>query len=317
MKRALLVGVDSYRNFSDLAGCVNDVSAMKPLLARNDDDTVNFDCITRTSEFDAISRESLIGDITELLRPGADVSLLYFAGHGQGQWDYVALCTADGTQVTPGLAFSEILGMVQRSTVGEVIVMLDCCFAGAAGGVPPLGAMVSVLRNGTSILSASRGDQTSAETPAGRGVFSSFLCGGLEGGAADVMGRVTIAGLYAYLDESFGPWDQRPVLRANVDRLHELRRCHPAVPLGHLHQLPRLFPDPMGVLPLDPSYEPTEDPRDADHEADFKVLQDCRDAKLVEVVDAPHMYGAAMGRTGCRLTQLGRHYREIVEKGRL
>jgi len=43
-------------------------------------------------------------------------------------------------------------------------------------------------------VAASRGDQTSAETAAGRGLFSTYLCGGLEGGAADVMGKTGAAG---------------------------------------------------------------------------------------------------------------------------
>jgi len=243
--------------------------------------------------------------------------LLYFAGHGAGEGNDVAVCTHDGTGMTPGVSLSQILGLVQSSPVREVIIVLDCCFSGAAGGVPQLGPDLAVLRNGVTILAASRGDQTSAETAAGRGLFSTYLCGGLEGGAADVMGKVTMAGLYAYLDESFGPWDQRPVLRANVDRLHELRRCSAAVPLEHLQRLPELFVTPDYEMPLDPSYEPEAEPAHPEHERDFAMLQACRAAKLVEPVDAEHMYFAAMQNKACRLTPLGRHYRAMVEQGLL
>lgn len=316
MKRALLVGLDQYANFNALGGCVNDVQAIEPLLARNDDGTVNFDCQARTAP-DAIARDSLIRDVQTLLGPGADVALLYFAGHGAGEGNDVAVCTYDGTTMTPGVAVSQILGYVQASPVREVIIVLDCCFSGAAGGVPQLGPDLTVLRNGVTILAASRGDQTSAETAAGRGLFSTYLCGALEGGAADVMGKVTVAGMYAYLDESFGPWDQRPVLRANVDRLHELRRCAAAVPLEHLQRLPELFTTPDLEMPLDPSYEPDADPPHAEHEKDFALLQSCRAAKLVEPVDAEHMYFAAMQYKACRLTPLGRHYRAMVDQGLL
>jgi hypothetical protein len=34
-------------------------------------------------------------------------------------------------------------------------------------------------------------------------------------------------------------------------------------------------------------------------------------------VDAPHMYHAAMGGKGCKLTVLGEHYRRLVERGQL
>jgi hypothetical protein len=166
-----------------------------------------------------------------------------------------------------------------------------------------------------SLLAASRSDQVAAETDRGR--FSTFLAGALDGGAADVVGRVTIAGVYSYLDESFGAWDQRPAFKANVDRLHELRRCRPAVPLPELRQISELFPSADHVLPLDPSYEPSSEPRDPEHERVFSTLQKYRSAKLLEPVDAEHMYFAAMESKACRLTPLGRHYRDVAEDGRL
>lgn len=317
MKRALLVGIDEYDAFSPLAGCANDVDAAVPLLARNEDGSPNFDCQKRTSATHRVSRGSLLEETDALLGPGADVALFYFAGHGAGRDTDTVLMTQDGSRATPGIALSELLAKVTDSPVGEVVVVLDCCFAGAAGGVPQLGASLAVLRQGVSVLAASRGDQTAAETGDGRGLFSTFLCGGLDGGAADVLGKVTLAGLYAYLDESFGPWDQRPVFKANVDRLHELRLCRPAVPLQELRRLDELFSQPDSEFPLDPSYEPDADPEHKEHQEVFAILQRYRAAKLVEPVDAEHMYFAAMESKGCRLTPLGKHYRHMAQGGRL
>ena len=171
------------------------------------------------------------------------------------------------------------------------------------------------------MLTASRADQTSAETPEGRGQFSSFLEGALEGGAADVLGHLTLAGLYAYLSEAFGTWSQRPMLKANVDQLQDIRRCDPAVPLTTLRKLPEWFPEPDYVFPLDPTYEPDKresglEPHPA-HEALFSQLQKCASVKLVEPVGADHMYFAAMHSQGCQLTPLGRHYRHIASEDRL
>ena len=75
----------------------------------------------------------------------------------------VSLCTGDATSASPGLAFSEVLGWVQRSKVSEIIIVLDCCFGGSAGGVPQLGDDGAHLRSGVSILAASRGDQAAVE----------------------------------------------------------------------------------------------------------------------------------------------------------
>lgn len=270
-----------------------------------------------TSDATYVSRDALLSAFGQLLAPGVDLSVLYFAGHGAEAASDVALVVQDGTTRTPGVAFSELMGLIQGSSVREIIVVLDCCFSGGAGGVPQLGGTAAALRPGVAILTASRADQTSAETLAGRGLFSTFLEGALEGGAADVVGKVTLAGLYAYLSESFGAWSQRPTLKTNVDRLEELRRCRPAVPLEELRELATLFPTPDFELPLDPSFEPTEEPPDAGNERVFGILQHCRAAKLVEPIVGDHLYFAAMASEPCRLTPLGRHYRNLAEQARL
>ena len=212
MKRALLVGIDDYDRFSGLDGCVADVDMLEPLLSRNDDDSPNFDCQKRTSATGGVTRDALLGDIDALLGGGADVALFYYAGHGAGSETDVALVTRDATPATPGIAFSQLLATVAGSSVREVVLILDCCFSGAAGGVPQLATTAATLREGVSILTASRGDQVAVEWA--HGVFSTFLGGALEGGAADVVGKVTIAGLYSYLDECCGAWDQRPAFKS-------------------------------------------------------------------------------------------------------
>lgn len=209
MKRALLIGIDHYENFGDLGGCVNDVNSLEPLLSRHEDESPNFEAQKCTSDTGGVTRDELLSALDELLAGGAEVAVLYFAGHGDDVANDVILVCEDGTNNTPGIAFSEVLTRVQNSPVGEVIVILDCCFAGVAGAIPQLGTSAAALRPGVSILMASRGDQTAAETEQGRGLFSTYLCGALEGGAADVRGLITLAGLYSYLHESFGAWDQR------------------------------------------------------------------------------------------------------------
>jgi caspase domain-containing protein len=316
LKRALLVGIDKYVNFGDLGGCENDVDAIESLLGNNDSGSPNFECQTRTTATGAVTRDQLIADLGALLAPGADIAIFYFAGHGAPRQDDVVLVTTDGTSITPGVAFSELLATVANSQVKEVIIMLDCCFSGAAGGIPQLGTSAAALRHGVSILMASRSDQTSAEV-GGRGLFSTYLCGALDGGAADVVGKVTVAGLYSYLHESFGAWDQRPVFKANVDRLQVIRECNPAVPMEELRQINTLFPTPDAVFPLDPSYEPTEEPRNEEHEAILKIFQHYRPAKLLDPVDEEHLYYACMNSTGAILTPLGRHYWHMADGHRL
>jgi hypothetical protein len=317
MKRALLIGVDSYDYTTSLSGCVNDAIAIEPLLRRDEDDTPNFDCRVLRSDIGRVDRRTILSAIDELLQPGADVALFYFAGHGESVSNDVVLVTQDGRGNDWGIPFSQLMASIQTSTVREVIVILDCCFSGSAGALTQLGTEVAALRGGVAILTASRGDQTAAETTDGRGLFSKHFCGALEGGAADVLGKVSVAGVYAYLDESFGPWNQRPTFKANLDRLHVLRTCKSAVPREELRQLPKFFTDESAEFSLDPSYEPEAEPDHPEHERDFAILQKCRAAKLVEPVGTDHMYFAAMGRKSCRLTLLGRRYWRLANENRL
>ena len=84
-----------------------------------------------------------------------------------------------------------------------------------------------------------------------------------------------------------------------------------------LRQIITLFPNADYKLPLDPSFEPTEEPRNNANEAIFSGLQKLRAARLIEPVDEEHMYYAAMNSKGCILTALGKHYWGMVKAGRI
>lgn len=313
-KRALLIGIDEYQRMPRLGGCVNDVRALQPLLKSNADGSPNFTCESRCVPGDYVGRLQMLQSLEKLLRPGCDVALFYFAGHGAEERNDVVLVAQDGAAPDLGVPMSQVLGAIQESKVPEVIVVLDCCFSGNAGQVPQIGTNVATIREGVSILTASRGDQTAAEG-LGRGQFSSGLCAALDGGAADVLGEVDVAGIFAYLSKSSGAFEQRPTLKANVDRLHTLRKCPSAVPLEDLRQLPMLFDALDTVRPLDPSYEPTHPSADRDNVARFAILQRCRSAGLVVAVGVAHLYDAAIQSKGCQLTPLGRRYWEMAKKG--
>ena len=319
MKRALLVGIDYYENFSPLYGCANDAAAMHPLLQRNEDGGLNLECRLASAKDTAtqLSRDRLKEMIKELLSGGAEFALLYFAGHGAPTDGGVALVTSDGTNSTPGITFSDILAAINKSSVAEVTVILDCCFSGGATTIEALNNGLANLRDGLSVLTASRDDQVSMETADGRGQFSTYLEGALKAGAADVLGRVNVAGLYSYLSESFGAWEQRPTFKANIDRLHDIRTCKPLVPLETLRMLTEWFPTPDFDYPLDPTYEPTANKVHHPNETIFSGLQKFRACRLVDPIGVEHMYYAAINSTGCRLTPLGKHYWSLVKAGRI
>lgn len=315
MRRALIVGIDDYPE-APLAGCVNDAHAIEALLARNQDGAVNFESKLLTSEQGVIDRATLLGEIERLFADEADVALLYFAGHGTENDLGGYLVTADASRYNEGVSLSDVLTLANNSRAHEAVIILDSCHSGHLGQVPAIDNQRASLREGVSILTASRSTQTASEE-AGSGVFTSLVCAALDGGAADVLGKVTVAAVYAYVDESLGAWQQRPLFKSHVSRLLPLRLAEPQVKVEILRRLPEWFPDPDQNFELDPSYEPEagEEHANPEHEEIFGCLQNCARAHLVVPVDQPHMYHAAINSTACQLTPLGRFYWKLANDG--
>jgi hypothetical protein len=148
----------------------------------------------------------------------------------------------------------------------------------------------------------------------------------LSGSAADICGRITPASVYSHIDQTLGPWEQRPIYKANVQTFITLRQVTPKIPLGTLRSLPEYFPDPAFIFKLDPSFEPDRKnipddfksiPVNTENTKIFQQLQQCNRHGLVQPVDAKHMYYAAINSNGCKLTALGAYYRRLAEIKRI
>ena len=139
---------------------------------------------------------------------------------------------------------------------------------------------------------------------------------GLEGGAADHLGRVTAAGLFDYTDSILGAWEQRPTFKAHISNMYPLRQCEPIISRDVLNRIVDYFPEksPHG---LTPGYEDTagNDPKLVPI---FKILQQYNRVGLVKPSKPhEHMYDAAMEGGSCYLTPWGRYYWELVKKERI
>jgi hypothetical protein len=315
IKIALLIGVDRYPT-SPLSGCEKDAQRLTEVLSRNHDQTPNFECRPILSSSGPITRSNLRQAIEELFTKPADAALFYFAGHGTVNNLGGYLVTPDAKRYDEGVSMADVLTLANNSPARERIVILDCCHSGALGQLPAVLNDAALLKEGVSILSASR-DSEKAKELNGGGVFTSLVYDALNGGAADVCGRVTVASIYAYADQALGGWDQRPLLKSHVTKLVALRTCAPAVDTSILRLLPKYFSSPQADFPLDPSYEPDAEPHDATHEEVFGHLQRLRAAHLVVPVDEEHMYYAAMHSKACRLTALGAYYWHLANSGKL
>ena len=329
MRKALIVGIDYYESISSLSGCVNDAYAVKNILERDADGTVNFatpKLITGTGPSSVVTRTYLKDSIKELFSSNADIALFYFAGHGYVEDTGGFLCTGDCSTGDDGISLSEIMILANNSPAKNKVIILDSCHSGIAGARPDL-QKIAEIKEGMTILTASTADQYALEVPeGGAGVFTNLLVDALGGAAANLTGHITPGSIYAHIDQSLGPWaGQRPMFKTNVQSFVSLRRAEPPIALADLQKLASLFPTPDYNFPLDPSYEPERSKEqmedgtipepDPAKNAVFAVLQKYVKVNLVRAVNAPHMYHAAMESKSCELTVLGEHYRRLVAQG--
>jgi len=174
-------------------------------------------------------------------------------------------------------------------------------------------------------MTASNRDEVSMEN-SGQGLSTSLFLQGLRGSAADITGRVTPAGIYAFIDQSLGAWQQRPVFKTNISHFLSIRDIEPRVPKNILRKLSQYFDSPSDEFELDPSFEFTNNPC-IQHEVVepyskeenvniFKELQLFESVGLIEPVDEDHMYFATMKSKACKLTALGLHYWKLSKDKR-
>lgn len=328
MHKALIVGIDHYEHIGGLSGCVNDAHAVKAVLERHADGTLNFptpNIMVGTAASQPVTRRDLKDAVRELFSADGEIALFYFAGHGYIEDTGGFLCASDCESGDDGLSLYEVMTMANASPARNKVIVLDSCHAGVVG-THAVARNVAEISDGVTILTASTSDQYAMEVEGGgAGVFTQLLVDALSGAAANLVGDITPGSVYAHIDQSLGPWAQRPVFKTNVKTFVSLRRAEAPIVLAELQALTTHFPTADYEFQLDPSFEPersseqAEDPAiaapDPMNTATFRTLQNYVKVNLVRPVGAPHMWHAAVQSKACELTVLGRHYWNLVNKG--
>lgn len=325
MKKALLIGINNYPSGNELYGCLEDINCVEDVIARNGDGTPNFS--VRKLEDVQNSHEAKEA-IKQLFHGDGECALLYFSGHGylnELGGEIVFPDDISNRSCYTGIKMNDILQLASDSKIRNKVIILDCCHSGCTGKYN-INNDSCHIGSGVSILTACREDESAMEC-GGHGLFTEQLCNALRGGAADFCGNITIGGIYAYIDRTFGPWQQRPTFKTNVTEFSPIKKVIPKVPLDIIRQLINLFPMMTSVHPLDPSYECTNTPvvdhkvvepyATAENVKTFKMLQKLQSIGFVEPIATDHMYFAAMESLGCRLTNLGQHYWKLVKDNQI
>jgi Caspase domain len=325
MRKALIIGIDHYTHLNSLSGCVNDAHGVKAVLERHADGTINFATprlLIGTDPNDVVEKDALKTAVRELFADDSDIALLYFAGHGYMEDTGGFLCAGDCKTGDDGFSLTELMTLASTSKAKNKVIILDSCHSGIAGSRPEARG-VAEIKDGMTILTASTAEQYAMEVPGGgAGVFTTLFIDALGGSAANLVGDVTPGSVYAHIDQSLGPWAQRPVFKTNVKTFISLRKATPPIALADLQAIPTHFPRAGYNFQLDPAYEPErfeEQKKDPNIPAPdrkktdvFAVLQRYAKVNLVRPVGTTHMWHAAMESKSCELTVLGEHYRKLA-----
>ncbi len=174
--------------------------------------------------------KSLLGtQIVARANDPRDTVVLYFAGHGMRE-RFTGSLDADGLSkyflpydasrtdlYSTALDMDEITNILRRLAPERVIVLLDSCFSGAAGGRSPLDPGAGEERTpitsefldrmargkGRVVLTASGPEESAQESAGfGHGVFTYYLLDGLRG-AADFSkdGEIDVQEIYRYVSD--------------------------------------------------------------------------------------------------------------------
>lgn len=328
-RRALLVGIDKYDVFHDLTTCVADATEMEKLLERHADGSPNYSCRLMTygkeEKTIKITIPRLREALHELFNYTGDV-LFYFSGHGSITKVGGYISTYESEPANWGIPMQEIIDLANSSAARDVLLILDCCHAGAAGYAPVLGSNdnpLAALRENVTVIAASRASEFAVEAGT-HSLFTASVLEALDGGSADHMGWVTAQSIYAYVDRGFGGWVQRPVYKSNVTDMTVVRQCAPLIERLKLHQLVELFPTMDYKFPLDPEYEPEEDEHGNLHEpvnhekvALARLFKDLRDVGLVKSTSGRQFFWVGKYGETLELTLRGREYWRLVKGKRI
>lgn len=327
-RRALIVGIDEYRDGA-LSGAVADARAISQMLAQNADSSSNYECkllLGKVGEPPKVTRSVLRNALKELFTTFRGDTLFYFSGHGVDDGPGF-LITQDYEVGDWGVSMDELLQMANECEANDSILILDCCFSGKLGNSPMFrtskGRALSVTRENLTILAASLQEQTAAEA-GGHGLFTASILNALDGGAADPMGNVSAASIYAYVDRRFGAWEQRPVYKAHTTTVSIVRQCQPLIDKADVRKLTSFFPNIASQFQLDPEYEP-EDEQGQMHEPInnqkievARLFKQYRDAGLIRPVEkGEQLYWTARHNHSIELTPRGKEYWQLVYERRI
>lgn len=211
--RALIVGIDNYKNASPLSYAVSDASEVRDVLVNElEFPTENVVCLTEAEA----TRENILRSFLKFTSDdiGLDERIfVFFAGHGhtrtgiRGEVGYLVAYDSDMNDFSTYVRWDDLTRNAELVRAKHMLFVMDACYGGLAltrtlqaGSTRFLKDMM--LRYTRQVLTAGKANEVVADSGGplpNHSIFTGHLIEGLRGKAATADGVITASGLMAYV----------------------------------------------------------------------------------------------------------------------
>lgn len=211
--RALIIGINSYKNASPLSFAVNDAMEIKNLLISEFDfceDNISF--LTD----DIATKDNILKSFARLTRDDVELDeriFIFYAGHGEtrtgihGEVGFLVPHDAIIEDLSTFIRWDELTKNAELIRAKHVLFIMDACYGGLAltRGISPGSTRFlndMMLRYSRQVLAAGKADETVADAGGplpNHSVFTGHLIEGLKGKAITENGVLTANGLMTYV----------------------------------------------------------------------------------------------------------------------
>ncbi|WP_233960135.1 caspase family protein [Pectobacterium versatile] len=211
--RALVIGINGYKNASPLEYAVNDATEIKNLLISEfnfNEDNISF----LTDE--KATKENILKSFARLTRDDVELDeriFVFYAGHGEtrtgiyGEVGFLVPHDAVIEDLSTFIRWDELTKNAELIRAKHILFIMDACYGGLAltRGIGPGSTRFlndMMLRYSRQVLTAGKADETVADSGGplpNHSVFTGHLIEGLKGKALTENGVLTANGLMTYV----------------------------------------------------------------------------------------------------------------------
>jgi len=211
--RALIIGINQYKNASPLAYAVNDATEVKQILvAELGFEDENIIILTDKDATKSIIMKSFLRFSNDDVKVD-DRLFVFFAGHGhtksgvRGDVGYLVPHDADMDDYSTFIRWDDLTRNADLIRAKHILFVMDACYGGLAVNRDLKPGSSRFLRDmyqrfSRQVITAGKADETVSDSGgpiSGHSVFTGHFIEGLRGKAANELGVITGTGLMSYV----------------------------------------------------------------------------------------------------------------------